>query len=69
MFHNQETGTTAFALIKDEKRIFGADNTGTWHLHPFEKPEPHEPSEPIGAGTFVRFVEQHYAGTGKSSTE
>ncbi|MCX7839556.1 MAG: hypothetical protein N2559_08905, partial [Anaerolineae bacterium] len=26
-FYNAETGTTAFALIRDRKRIFGADNT------------------------------------------
>lgn len=27
-FFNAETGTTAFALIREDKRIFGADNTG-----------------------------------------
>jgi hypothetical protein len=69
MFYNQETETTAFALIKDGKRIFGADNTGAWHVHLFEKPEAHEPSEPISAREFVRIVERHYTETSKSSAE
>lgn len=40
-FFNEATGKTAFALIKDENRIFGADNTGGWHWHLFESPESH----------------------------
>jgi hypothetical protein len=35
VFFNAETGKTSFALIKDRQRIFGADNTRGWHLHPF----------------------------------
>jgi hypothetical protein len=27
-FHNEQTGTTAFALVIDERRAFGADNAG-----------------------------------------
>jgi len=38
IFYNEETGTTAYALIEKGKRIFGADNTGGWHLHSFENP-------------------------------
>jgi len=33
LFYNEETGTTAFAIIEKGKRIFGADNTDGWHLH------------------------------------
>jgi len=40
-FYNEATGKTAFALIKDERRIFGADNKGGWHWHPFDAPETH----------------------------
>ncbi len=51
-FYNEATGKTAFALIKTEKRVFGADNTGGWHWHPFESPESHVP-----AGNAVTFEE------------
>lgn len=42
-FHNEETGTTAFAWIHEGKRVFGADNSGGWHLHPFADPALHVP--------------------------
>lgn len=29
-FFNEVTGTTAFALIRQGVRVFGADNTGGW---------------------------------------
>lgn len=40
-FFNEATQKVAFARIKDGKRIFGADNTGGWHWHPFGAPEEH----------------------------
>ena len=36
-FYNEETETTAYAFIRDGQRIFGADNTGRWHFHPFAR--------------------------------
>ena len=46
----------AFALIRQGKRIFGADNTGGWHTHPFHSPEQHIPqTQPI---TFAQFLSQ-----------
>ncbi len=42
-FYNEETGTTSFALIRQDKRVFGADNTGGWHTHPFTDPNRHNP--------------------------
>jgi hypothetical protein len=44
VYYSSKTGKTAFAQIKDERRIFGADNTGGWHWHPVEDPETHLPS-------------------------
>ena len=44
-FYNDVSDRTAFALIKNERRIFGADNTGGWHWHPFEDPENHQPAD------------------------
>jgi len=43
-FYNEATGKTAFSLIQGESRIFGADNTGSWHWHPFDAPESHVPA-------------------------
>ena len=43
VYFNELTGTTAFALIEQEKRIWGIDfdNMRGWHLHPLENPEGH----------------------------
>ena len=59
VFFNAETGKTSFALIKDQHRIFGADNTRGWHLHPFESPESHYPCETMSFAGFLRHVETH----------
>lgn len=43
IYYNELTGTTAFALIEEDKRIWGIDydNIRGWHLHPIENPESH----------------------------
>lgn len=43
IYFNELTGTTAFALIEKERRIWGIDydNMRGWHLHPLENPETH----------------------------
>lgn len=53
-FYNEDTGTTAFALIRQGRRVFGVDNTGSWHLHPFADPSQHVPQP--GAMSFADFV-------------
>lgn len=53
-FYNEETNTTAYALIRQGQRVFGADNTGGWHLHPFIDPNRHEHIS--GSLSFVEFV-------------
>lgn len=66
-FFNEQTGTTAFALIQEDERVLGADNTGDWHLHPFENPERHqELSNEIPFAEFVAVIEKHFAGSSKS---
>jgi hypothetical protein len=40
-FYNEQTNTTAFALIRQGRRVFGADNSGGWHVHPIADPEKH----------------------------
>jgi hypothetical protein len=51
-FYNESTGKTSFALIKEGRRIFGADNRGGWHWHPFGAPETH-----VSGSTTVTFKE------------
>ena len=45
IYYNEQTGTTAFALIENRKRIWGIDydNIRKWHEHPVENPLTHEP--------------------------
>ncbi|HAJ37382.1 MAG TPA: hypothetical protein DCL15_17060 [Chloroflexi bacterium] len=44
-YYNAQTGTTAFALIRANQRIWGIDydKRRGWHLHPFGAPDRHEP--------------------------
>ena len=59
-FFNEVTGTVAFAPVESERRIFGADNTGDWHLHPFEDPSRHDPlPSAMSFREFVAAVEEH----------
>ena len=55
-FYNEQTGTTAFALIQAGRRVFGVDDTGGWHIHPFDEPDRHDPLP--GAMTFAEFIAQ-----------
>lgn len=43
LFYNSDTQTTAYTLVQNQKRVFGADNTGGWHLHPKTHPDSHKP--------------------------
>ncbi len=48
IYFNESTQTTTFALIKEDKRIWGIDydNLRRWHLHPIANPESHQNIEP-----------------------
>lgn len=48
VYFNAQTKTTAFALIKEEKRTWGIDfdSIRGWHLHPVENPDDHLIFEP-----------------------
>ena len=66
-FYNEETNTTAYALIRQGRRVYGADNTGGWHLHPFAEPNQHEHlSAPLSFADFVAEIElRHSKDAGK----
>lgn len=62
-FYNEQTGTTAFALIRDGRRVFGADSTGGWHVHPFADPSQHVPLQSeMSFALFVAEIERHDLG-------
>lgn len=42
VFYGHRKKRVDFALIKDEKRVFGIDNLGGWHYHSVERPNQHE---------------------------
>lgn len=56
VFYNEQTETTAYALIQDGQRVFGADNAGGWHVHPFGDPDRHDPL--VGAISFSEYVDE-----------
>lgn len=61
-FYNEMSGRTAFALIDQGDRIFGADNAGSWHVHPFASPSDHLPvAEAVSFSEFVAMIERHFA--------
>jgi hypothetical protein len=62
VFYNEQTGTTAFALIQQNRRVFGADNTGGWHVHPFRDPSLHDAlSQPMSFVDFMAEVESQFS--------
>ena len=59
VFYNERSGTTSYTLIREDQRVFGAENTGGWHRHPFDSPERHEPlAAAMSFAEFVAEVEQ-----------
>lgn len=64
-FYNEQTGTTAYALIRQNRRAFGADDTGGWHVHPFADPDRHDPLlDAMSFAEFVAEIERQQSGTG-----
>lgn len=53
IFYNAETVKYSFALIKNGRRIFGADNARRWHIHPFDNPDNHKEINDISLAEFL----------------
>lgn len=58
IYHNVETEKISFAWIKDNKRVYGADNLDYWHTHPINDPRKHVKSEEIDFKEFLLYVEK-----------
>lgn len=43
-------------LLKNNKRIFGIDNTKNWHIYPFEDPESHIETTSISLLDFLEML-------------
>jgi len=41
IYYSAATGKTSYTLIRQNKRIFGYDNSRSWHRHPKENPNEH----------------------------
>jgi hypothetical protein len=53
-YFNERTGTTAFALIDRNERIWGIDRKKRgWHLRPLGKPQEHRDVEPVTIGEII----------------
>lgn len=57
VFRNFDSQKIAFAWLIDEERVYGADNTGGWHVHPYENPSRHVVSSPVELDEFLENVE------------
>jgi hypothetical protein len=45
IFFSQRSGRLSFALIGSSGRLYGRDREhGSWHRHPFQQPNQHEPT-------------------------
>jgi hypothetical protein len=54
-------GKISFAHIKNNVRIFGADNAGgRWHWHPYEDPQRHDfVDKEIAFAEFLKHIEEN----------
>jgi hypothetical protein len=61
VYYSSETKKTAFAQIKNNERVFGADNSGTaWHWHPYEDPQRRDfTNTEITFFEFLNYVEEN----------
>ena len=63
VFYNVTTGKAAYALLKQNLRIYGIDNAKMgWHIHPFWAPDQHHAiSNPVPFTAFLSAVEKHFS--------
>ena len=55
-FYNADSSKYSLSLIKDNKRIYGLDNTRKWHSHPFEDPKSHRETDPLSLIDFLEML-------------
>jgi len=66
VYYNAQTGSTSYAYIQGDQRLFGANNMKIgWHLHPFGQSDIHRPIQPISIGEFLQLLEDELRERGK----
>ena len=62
VFYNADTRKCSYTLIKNKKRVFGADNSFIgWHIYPFENPNDHQLAPELSFEEFLSRIElNHY---------
>ncbi|GMT46719.1 MAG: hypothetical protein IEMM0007_0285 [bacterium] len=60
IYFNELTGTTAYALIENDNRIWGIDydNMRGWHLHPIENAGNHHSIEKKNIGEVIEMLSE-----------
>ena len=63
VYFNEHTGTTAFAVIEEECRLWGADHDSLrgWHVHPVDRPDEHQDVDPMTPSEVVKALEEVWA--------
>jgi hypothetical protein len=63
IYYNAVTGTTSYAYIESNKRVFGANNMKIgWHWHPYGDVQKHLPDKQITIETFLKTLEKELRG-------
>ena len=62
IYFNESTNTTAFALIKEQDRIWGIDRDAVrgWHEHPIQNPESHIDIQPVSITEIINSLKAVY---------
>jgi len=56
--YNSRTGSTSYAYIEGDKRLFGANNWKIgWHIHPYGEVKKHIPCNPLNIKEFLMMLE------------
>jgi hypothetical protein len=62
IYYNEVTGTMAFALIENNKRLWGIDydNVRKWHEHPVENPLTHKSISEKSISDIIKELQKTY---------
>ena len=59
IYYNAGTGSTSYAYIEGDQRLFGANNMRVgWHIHPYGQETKHVKSKPITTEEFLQLLEK-----------
>lgn len=58
IYLNKDTARQDFSLIHKDRRLFGYDNLGDWHRHPYEDVKKHEVCEQPSVKTIFEEMKQ-----------